>query len=356
MRLLALGVVAVCQAIAPAQLRPQGWSRRSWMATGWFAAVAPSPAQALVKGNAPPPKSSRSGGRKCRDIDECEALGELKEQETFQASQEPFETTSDGVRYRDVRRRSERFTCDEDAQVATGETAAAGVQRGDVVQVKYRVMRLGKRSSDNLSGEASPVFSLGYGEDDDSAADVLTARVGTGELIEALDSAIVRPREAPSHIPDRRWACVPKANVASSLCPRRAGRRSTRRAQPSPTGRSIPVSQVPEGTRRLDYTVRRSRLGREHRCHRPGRRSARPGRRQRSLHRSCSTATAAQFRRPPPLGPSIRRRAHTRSRTLRQGLRLSLTPRYSPTPGLRARHADWHPTGPTRADHNSTGT
>lgn len=77
-------------------------------------------------------------------------------------------------------------------QVEVGLTSETAVTRGDVVKLKYRVMRLGKRSSDNLSGEASPVFSLGYGEDDDTTSDVLTARVGTGELIEALDSAIVR--------------------------------------------------------------------------------------------------------------------------------------------------------------------
>ena len=76
--------------------------------------------------------------------------------------------TKDGVRWRDVR-----------------EGSGGEVGRGDGVLLKYRVMRLGKRATDNLSGEASPVFSLGYGEDDDTERDVLQAVVGAKQLIPA---------------------------------------------------------------------------------------------------------------------------------------------------------------------------
>lgn len=159
-----------------------------------------SDANAVVKGSAPPPKASRTV-RKCRDIDECEAAGELREQEAFKSS--PFETTSDGVRFRDI-------------DVGDGD----GVGKGDEVKIKYRVMRLGKRSSDNLSGEASPVFSLGYGEDDDSAADALTAKVGTGELIEALDSALVGMRPNGKRrlfvVPEKGWKKINAACTAES--------------------------------------------------------------------------------------------------------------------------------------------
>ena len=39
--------------------------------------------------------------------------------------------------------------------------------------MKYRVLRLGKRARDGVSGEASPVFSFGYGEDDDTEKDAV---------------------------------------------------------------------------------------------------------------------------------------------------------------------------------------
>ena len=51
-------------------------------------------------------------------------------------------------------------------------------ERGASVRVKYRVLRLGKRSRDGLSGEASPIFSIGYGEDDDKETDVAEFIVG----------------------------------------------------------------------------------------------------------------------------------------------------------------------------------
>ncbi|KAJ8613395.1 hypothetical protein CTAYLR_002236 [Chrysophaeum taylorii] len=190
--------------------------RRALMESAGAVLLTGLPAEALVKGNAPPPKASRTV-RKCRDIDECEAVGELKEQEAFKGSQDPFETTADGVRYRDVE---------------AGVASAPPVSRGDVVLIKYRVMRLGagaasashadigKRSSDNLSGEASPVFSLGYGEDDDSESDVLTARVGSGELIEALDSAIVGMRPSGRRrlfvVPEKGWKKINSACTAES--------------------------------------------------------------------------------------------------------------------------------------------
>ena len=41
------------------------------------------------------------------------------------------------------------------------------LKKGDTCSIRYRALRLGKRSRDGLSGEASTVFSFGYGEDDD---------------------------------------------------------------------------------------------------------------------------------------------------------------------------------------------
>ena len=97
---------------------------------------------------------------------------------------------------------------------------------------KYRVMRLGKRATDNLSGEASPVFSLGYGEDDDSEKDFLSARVGGGQLIPALDSAIVGMRPGGRRrlfvVPEKGWkkinsSCSAESNGASNAGDASAG-------------------------------------------------------------------------------------------------------------------------------------
>jgi len=186
------------------------WSRRSLAALGVVAcaSTAATPAPALVKGAAPPPKSSASaaaGGRpKCRSVDECEEVGSLREQAAFDANA-PFEVTADGVRYRDV--------------VASAD-AARPVAKNDVVTIKYRVMRLGKRSQDNLSGEASPVFSLGYGEDDDAETDVLTAKVGNGELIAALDSALVGMKVGAKRrlfvVPEKGWKKINASCTAES--------------------------------------------------------------------------------------------------------------------------------------------
>ncbi|KAJ1454532.1 hypothetical protein M885DRAFT_566288 [Pelagophyceae sp. CCMP2097] len=169
--------------------------------------VSVSPAGALVKGLAPPPKAGPKEKRTCVYMDDCEAQGEVKANAAFQKAQ-PFQTTPDGVRYRDV---------------FDGE--GADVAKGDRVAIKYRVMRLGKRSSDNLSGEASPVFSLGYGEDDDATTDVLRAKVGAGELIAALDSALIGMRPGGRRrlfvVPEKGWkkinsSCLAESNGAAA--------------------------------------------------------------------------------------------------------------------------------------------
>ena len=45
-----------------------------------------------------------------------------------------------------------------------GEGDGLGLKKGDTCFIRYRALRLGKRSRDGLSGEASTVFSYGYGE------------------------------------------------------------------------------------------------------------------------------------------------------------------------------------------------
>lgn len=119
--LLALSVVLSHSVMLITQQKPQKLCRRFWIQNSCTASavfLTGLPSQALVKGNAPPQKASRSSGRKCRDIDECEALGQIREQESFQAAQEPFETTPDGVRYRDVR--PALWRCPQTANVLSG--------------------------------------------------------------------------------------------------------------------------------------------------------------------------------------------------------------------------------------------
>ncbi|KAH8045600.1 hypothetical protein JL721_12574 [Aureococcus anophagefferens] len=112
------------------------------------AAASTSPSQNVIvdsDGSAPPPRT-KGGAQKrtCRDIDECEALGEKRTAEQF-GEEMPFSTTAEGVRWRDV------------AEGAGGDA----VKRGDAVRFKYRVMRLGKRATDNLSGKApSPLAQM----------------------------------------------------------------------------------------------------------------------------------------------------------------------------------------------------
>ena len=128
-----------------------------------------APAAALVQGSAPPPPKSKRELPKCRSLEECEEIGARRQQDMDAASDEalPFFTTASGVRWRDV---------------STGSGMA--VKKGSAVEIRYRVMKLGKRSKDGLSGEATPVFSFGYGEDDDVAGAVVTAEVGNGQLIQ----------------------------------------------------------------------------------------------------------------------------------------------------------------------------
>ena len=207
-------------AVAASALAPQRVHRRRQLLGGALAtcstALAPTLANALVKGSAPPPKASRGEKRTCKTIDECEEVGRQRAAAAFDAqNDQPFFTTKDGVRWRDVR-----------------EGSGGEVLKGDGVLLKYRVMRLGKRATDNLSGEASPVFSLGYGEDDDTEKDVLQAVVGAKQLIPALDSALVGMRKGGSRrlfvVPEKGWkkinaSCSAATNGASNAGDASAG-------------------------------------------------------------------------------------------------------------------------------------
>ncbi|CAM9488511.1 unnamed protein product, partial [Ectocarpus sp. 12 AP-2014] len=132
---------------------------------------APPPASALVKGNAPPPGYNKKRGSGYGN-------GEPEATPTADAGPEDsdpsrtFSVTSSGIRFKDLK---------------IGE--GAEVKPANVVDMRYRVEKLGKRSYDGISGETQSVFSLGYGEDDDKEGDVLTVPLGSGRLVSAVDEA-----------------------------------------------------------------------------------------------------------------------------------------------------------------------
>ena len=139
--------------------------------------VNPLSSFALVKGSAPPPKKVKTERGTCKTIDECEAVGRQREEELFGT------TSGDDVNIRKTEK-GDRY---KDIVVGGGPVATLGSN----VTIKYRVLRQGKRSSDGLSGEASPVFSRGYGEDDDTEKDTVNFVLGQENIVPAIDAGIV---------------------------------------------------------------------------------------------------------------------------------------------------------------------
>jgi FKBP-type peptidyl-prolyl cis-trans isomerase len=116
---------------------------------------------------------------KCTNVEECQALAEQKQREEMEAEMAgpPPKTTAKGTRYRDL-------------ETGSGPT----VKDGNEVELYYKVLKLGKRSYDGLSGEGTVVFSRGYGLEDDEkepGTKTFTTTVGAFQNIAALNDAIV---------------------------------------------------------------------------------------------------------------------------------------------------------------------
>jgi FKBP-type peptidyl-prolyl cis-trans isomerase len=165
----------------------------------WTSILHPASAQALVKGNAPPPPSSaKKEIRKCTNVEECQEMAERRESSQRQEEDpnaNPVVVTPQGTRYRDL-------------QVGSGRA----VQAGDAVTLYYKVLKLGKRSYDGVSGEGTVIFSRGYGyEEDERAAREQSWRttVGDGQNIDALNDGLVGMRVGTVRRiqvrPDRGW-------------------------------------------------------------------------------------------------------------------------------------------------------
>mmetsp|Transcript_5664 Transcript_5664/g.8218 ORF Transcript_5664/g.8218 Transcript_5664/m.8218 type:complete len:312 (+) Transcript_5664:104-1039(+) len=144
------------------------------------------PSNALVKGNAPPPKKS-SAERTCRNVEECQEQAERAEalkaqQDAERAAANPPKLTSRGTKFLDV--------VEEGATTTTSDKVA---KDGDSVEVHYKVLKLGKRSFDGLSGEGTVVFSRGYALEDDEKVigdHSFKFTIGDNQVISALNDAV----------------------------------------------------------------------------------------------------------------------------------------------------------------------
>ena len=148
-----------------------------------------TPSYALVKGNAPPPSKKKDGDSrpKCRTIDECNEMAEKAEtlrmqQEAENAANGPKpQVTSGGTKYLDI-------------EIGSSSDSNKAAKTGDTVDIHYKVLKLGKRSYDGLSGEGTVVFSRGYAlEDDEKVPGDHSFKFTLGndrQVIKALNDAV----------------------------------------------------------------------------------------------------------------------------------------------------------------------
>lgn len=181
-------------------------------------AVATLPSEkalALVKGNAPPPpkKLSSNEERKCRNVEECQEMAERlakKQDEEAKANMTPPSITARGTRYRDV---VEATTPSEN-----GSKSLQIAKEGDRATIYFKVLKLGKRSYDGLSGEGTVVFSRGYGlEDDETKPGDKNFQfvIGDNQVIAALNDAIIGQAIGSTRrfsvLPQMGWELATKA-------------------------------------------------------------------------------------------------------------------------------------------------
>lgn len=171
-------------------------------------------AYALVKGNAPPPpkKPSSNEERKCRNVEECQEMAERlakKQEEEAKANMTPPSVTARGTRYRDLV---------EATPSENGLTSLKIAKEGDRATIYFKVLKLGKRSYDGLSGEGTVVFSRGYGlEDDEQKPGDKNFQfvIGDNQVIAALNDAIIGQAIGSTRrfsvLPQMGWELATKA-------------------------------------------------------------------------------------------------------------------------------------------------
>ena len=149
--------------------------------------LTPATVNALVKGNAPPPKKKPSADGeqvKCRNVEECQEQAEKAESLRAQQAAEAAasgpkpQVAKGGTKYVDIEGGS-----------SDGKVAKAG----DAVEIHYKVLKLGKRSYDGLSGEGTVVFSRGYAFEDDEKVPgdhSFKFTLGDNQVIKAFNDGI----------------------------------------------------------------------------------------------------------------------------------------------------------------------
>lgn len=167
------------------------------------ATLSPNPAIALVKGVAPPPKKSAGEKIKCTNVEECQAMAEKREElraQQEETGEKPNVTKKGGVRYRDLpsadNTSNEKTVAGDDDEATSASTSSSVItaQEGDNVRVYFKVLKLGKRSYDGLSGEGTVVFSEGFGLEDDEdkpGQKYFSTTIGNPSNIEALNEALI---------------------------------------------------------------------------------------------------------------------------------------------------------------------
>lgn len=144
----------------------------------------PAPSNALVKGNAPPPKKGAAEALKCRNVEECQEQAikkeeQLRQQEAEKAASGPKpQIANGGTKYLDI-------------EIGSSDKVA---KSGDNADIHYKVLKLGKRSYDGLSGEGTVVFSRGYALEDDEKVPgdhSFKYTLGESQVIKALNDGVV---------------------------------------------------------------------------------------------------------------------------------------------------------------------
>jgi hypothetical protein len=143
---------------------------------------------------------------RCTNVEDCQALAEKREQRQREAAEDmmkdiPVRVTKGGVRYRDM-----VSPANDDTK---GSTIYAA--NGDEVTLLYKVLKLGKRSYDGLSGEGTVVFSRGFGLEDGEKVEGDTSfvtTVGSFSNIVALNEVLAEGNLAIGVT--RRFAVLPQ--------------------------------------------------------------------------------------------------------------------------------------------------
>mmetsp|Transcript_24635 Transcript_24635/g.27562 ORF Transcript_24635/g.27562 Transcript_24635/m.27562 type:complete len:401 (+) Transcript_24635:75-1277(+) len=168
----------------------------------------PSRTDALVKGVAPPPKKGGGAEKlKCTNVEECQAMADTRSDQLRAKEEETAEKplfTKGGVRYRDISISSSENNNDNNNNninnnddVGTDSNTTSPIvtaQEGDRVRIFFKVLKLGKRSYDGLSGEGTVVFSRGYGLEDDEDKPQqkdFPLSIGSTSNIAALNEALI---------------------------------------------------------------------------------------------------------------------------------------------------------------------